>query len=262
MGGPVVQTGPFDSAEYVLNLVRVRGNDAIQTLAGDLIADDQPYTLTMLNAAYRHLQRKLVNAGIETFTKEAQLLQTPPPYYITDPGLQVYFDFLGYNDGVLMHDNPVLPVDMIAPLRMWERQSADANAPFNTATFFPMQRVTDALPSRVPATKAGIWEWRNDRIYMIGCTQITDFRLKYNCWLADLVDSSSLVMIVNSAEALAYYTIMEFCRPRGSALADVYEGKGDIAVEDMIRISARSRQRQNIRRRPYSGANHSGWGWW
>lgn len=259
-GGPVVQTGPYDTAEYILNLARVRANDAAQSLIGNLLANAQPYTYTMLNAAYRHLQRKLTNAGVETFTRETQLLQVPVAAGL-DPGLQVYCSFTGFYDGVQMHENPVLPVDMIAPLKLWERQSAPPNSTFNPANYIPMYKTTDGLPSRAQTIWLREWEWREDAIWMVGATQVIDLRFRYNCWLADLLDSTSLVMIVNCAEALAYYTVMEFCRPRGSVVADQYEALGDKAVDEMTVINSRAKQRQNHRRRPYSGGNHSGWGY-
>jgi hypothetical protein len=80
--------------------------------------------MTMLNAAYRHLQRVLVEKGAETFIDEWYFNQIPPAFYITDPGLQVYISWTGFYDGVEMHDNPVLPADMLSPLRMEERPSA------------------------------------------------------------------------------------------------------------------------------------------
>jgi hypothetical protein len=260
-GGPVVQTGPYDTAEYVLNLARVRAQDAIQSLAGNLLSDQQPFTMTMLNAGYRHLQRKLVGKGFETFIESGEMLQIPPAFYTTDPGLEVYISWTGYYDGVQMHDNPVLPPDMLAPLRMWERPSAADLSPNNSATYVPMRRTSDGLPSRCPVIYLGQWEWRGDKIYMVGAIQNTDVRLRYLKRLPDLLDPTDLVQIVNCADALAYYTVMEFCRPRGSALADVYEAKGDAEVEEMCSPNVRARQRVNYRRVPYSGGNRNGFGW-
>jgi hypothetical protein len=258
---PGVQTGPYDTAEYVLNLARVRANDAAQSLMGNLLSDNQPYTMTMLNAAYRHLQRKLTNCGVETFIGEWDMPQIVPAASITDPGLQVYLSWTGYFDGFNMHASPILPTDMIAPLRLWERPSAAPNSSINPATYTPMFRSSDGLPSRCPAIYLGQWEWRSDKIYMIGASQTTDVKLRYSRWLADLLDPTDLVLIVNGAEALAYYTVMEFCRPRGSQIADQYEALGDKAVDEMTLINVRARQRMNLRRKPYSGGNRNGWSW-
>jgi hypothetical protein len=261
MGGPVVQTGPYDTAQYVLDLARVRANDAIQSLAGNLLSNEQPFTMTMLNAGYRHLQRCLAEAGFETFIDEWYFNQIPPAYYITDPGLQVYLSWTGYYDGVEMHANPVLPADMLAPLRMEERPSAAPNSPNNSASYTPMYRTSDGLPSRTPTIYLCQWEWKSDKIYMIGATQNTDVRLRYLKRLPDLLDPTDLVQIVNCADALAYYTVMEFARPRGSPLADVYEAKGDAEVDKMTMPNVKARQRINYRRRPYSGGNRNGFGW-
>jgi hypothetical protein len=257
MGGPVVQTGPYDTAEYVLNLARVRANDAIQSLAGNLLSDSQPFTITMLNAAYRHLQRVMVEKGAETFIDEWYFNQIPPAFYITDPGLQVYISWTGFYDGVEMHDNPVLPADMLAPLRLEERPSAPDNSPNNSASYTPMARTSDGLPSRCPTVKLCQWEWKSDKIYMIGSTAYNDVRLRYIKRLPDLLDSTDLVLVVNCSDALAYYTVMEFARPRGSALADKYEMLGDAEIDKMLAPNVKARQRMNLRRRPYSGRNGS-----
>jgi hypothetical protein len=258
MGGPVVQTGPYDTAQYVLDLARVRCNDAIQSLAGNLLSNEQPFTMTMLNAAYRHLQKVLTDSSYETLIGQWDFPQIPPAFYITDPGLEVYISWTGYYDGVEMHDNPVLPADMIGPLKMSERPSAAPNSPQNSATFTPMFATSDGLPSRCPTIYLGVWEWREDKIYMKGATQYTDGRLRYNKRLPDLLDPTDLVQIVNCADSLAYYTGMEFARPRGSPLADVYEAKGDAEAAKMMSPSTRFRQRRNNRRRPYSGRSGGG----
>jgi hypothetical protein len=257
---PVVSTGPYDTAGYILQLTRSRINDAAQSLDGNLLSDQQPYTFTYLNAAYRHLQRKLTNGSMETFVRETQLLQMPPAAGL-DPGLQTYLSFTGFYDGEQMHANPVLPVDMIAPLRIWERQSGSSPSVLNPNTFIPMAKSSDGLPSRIQTIYLSQWEWREDAIWFVGSTQTNDLRLRYNAWLTDLLDSTSLVMIVNCADALAYYTAAEFAKARGSDLADNFYAMGDDVVKDMTLLDSRARQRQNHRRKPYSRGNHSGWGW-
>jgi hypothetical protein len=224
-----------------------------RSLDGDLLSDQQPFTMTMLNAGYRHLQKVLTNKSYETFVGQWDFPRIPPAFYITDPGLEVYISWTGFYDGVEMHDNPVLPADMLAPLRMQERPSAADNSPNNSASFIPMGSTSDGLPSRCPTTCLGVWEWRDDKIFMKGATQYVDGRLRYNKRLPDLLDPTDLVLIVNCADALAYYTVMEFARPRGSMLADKYELLGDAEVDSMISPNLKFRQRRNLRRRPYSG---------
>ena len=83
---PGVVTSPYDTAEYVLNLTRSLGNDAIQSLAGSLLSDAQPYTTVYLNSAYRYVQRKMANVGVQTFKKRIILTQCPIIYQgLPDP---------------------------------------------------------------------------------------------------------------------------------------------------------------------------------
>jgi hypothetical protein len=53
---PPALTAPYDSLENVLNTARVRLNDAIQQLGGDIMKDSQPFTQQMANSAWRRLQ--------------------------------------------------------------------------------------------------------------------------------------------------------------------------------------------------------------
>ena len=56
---PPILTAPYDTIESVLNLARVRINDAIASIQGDILKDNQPFTLEMANAGWRTLQEFL-----------------------------------------------------------------------------------------------------------------------------------------------------------------------------------------------------------
>src|SRR4051812_11559149 len=117
---PPSTAAPYDTAEYVLNLARAIANDAALTIDGNLLADDQPYTYVLLNQAWRTLQRKLANSGYERLLREA-VLTGFAPVLIPDPALQVYVNWSEYWNGSNVYDSPVLPQDLILPLRLWER---------------------------------------------------------------------------------------------------------------------------------------------
>ena len=117
---PGVGTTPYDSAEYVLQLMRSLGNDAAQSIAGNLLNDNQPYVVPMLNSGYRHLQRKLVSRGYQTL-KRRTVITNVLPIAVLDPGAEVAISYTGYFDGVGEHATPALPADMLMPMKllMW-----------------------------------------------------------------------------------------------------------------------------------------------
>lgn len=253
---PSFATTPYDSAEYVLNLMRSLGNDAAQSLAGNLLADNQPYVLPILNSGYRHLQRKLVLRGYQTLKKRT-VLYSVLPIGDLDPGVQVSISYSGYFDGFGNHNAPVLPADLLMPMQLKERQTGSL-LPYN-----PMVISRDGLPSRNQGIWLCDWIWQNDQIFMCGATQKNDIELLYAAFLPDLIllPTPSQVLIVRSENALGYYTLAKWAESRGSALAGSLFARGDECLKDIMAAEGLYKQRGNIRRRGYTGNAHCGWGY-
>jgi hypothetical protein len=258
---PPTATLPLDTVDTVLNFSRARINDAIQGISGNLLADTQPYTFTLLNAAFRHLQEDLANAGNPAFTNETVLFGLPV-VALNDPSVQVWMSCQYYFDGVSFYtapEAPLLPFDCILPLRLWERQSGTQNQ------FTDMNPVNDGLPDNVKTNWLGLWDWRGNAIYMPGALIERDVRIRYASYLADIASSgTALVPLIRSADALAHYVAAEFCNSRGTAedaaVGSTFAAKGMAAMKRMTNRDARREQRGNHRRQGYSNGRHSGWG--
>lgn len=254
---PVVSTGPFDTANSVLNLARVLVNDAALGIAGNLLANTQPYTFEYLNSAYRTLQKQLRDAGVEYAFKETQLLLLPA-VAAPDPTVQVYIDFTGSYNGTTFSATPVLPADLVTPLRLWER-------PSNTNAYFSdMFPASDGMESRQQTSWLFQWEWRSQKLYMIGSLAVEDLRLRYIPALPDLTDGDSEVLILESKEAIAYYVAAQWAGTRGSPLADTLFTQGKMYADKMINATSRKTQRAQHRRIPYSrrGGGARNFGTW
>lgn len=253
---PGVGTTPYDSATYVLNIARSLGNDAIQSLAGNLLADAQPYVPVYLNSGYRYLQRKLANSGYSTFKKTGWIIGVPVAAEI-DPGLRVTIGYAGTFDGVSNHATPTLPADMCWPLRLRERQTQ------TTQILQPMVAARDGLISRPQSIWLRDWYWETELIQLRGAIQVQDIEILYTPFLPELVllPEPSQVMILRAENALAAYTLWAFAFARGSALAQELLAMGDGFVREMLRSDASLKQRGNTRRQPYSRRAHFGWGW-
>lgn len=255
---PGVGTTPYDNTDYVLNIARSLGNDAIQSLAGNLLNDNQPYVPVYLNSGYRWMQRELANAGYSRFKKTVMILEVPI-IGVRDPAATVSISYTGTFDGVSNHASPVLPADMCWPLRLKERQSGTVQVPK------PMFLANDGLVSRPQSLWLRDWYWEAEEIVLCGATQVNDIQLLYTPFLPELVvageGAPSLIPILRCENALAAFTLWAFAFARGSALADSLMAMGKGFVKQMLASDSNLKQRKNTRRRGYSQRVHNGWGW-
>lgn len=244
--GTVVQTSPYDTAGYILDLTRSLINDSAQSLAGSLLSNDQPYTFPLLNAAYRDLQDELANRGVETFAQE-QILTLPavPAAVQADPATRQLLSFTGFFDGVSTQPNPVLPASLIMPLRIQERPAGTFSA------FRNVEQVTDGISGyRVPSSYLGVYDYLGDRIAFIGATNPVDILLRYMLYFPDLLDETSLMQLNRCDRALAALTAARFAQARGSPLADTFTQKAMMYIDDIANRTARRKQRMSRRRQP------------
>ena len=185
-------TPPLDNLESAVNVARVRLLDAIQALAGDIVLDTGVFTITAVNAAWRRLQELLVNFGCPWLIIEAPPLTSVPLVTSADAGVFVWISWANYFDGTNTQAAPVLPQDLIAPLKLWER-------PHGTGQFYPMDKLADGLPAVPKLAYNKSWEWRNGAIYMPGSTQIMDLRLRYAAFYADFIASVNAGVVNTTA---------------------------------------------------------------
>lgn len=221
---------PYDIVDTVLNTSRVRINDAIQSLGGDVLTDTAVFSQTLVNAAWRRLQDLLANNGFQRLKQET-IFTAVPAVTSSDYGSQVFISWSEYFDGTNPQMTPVLPQDMIAPYDLWERVSG------TTGNFTPMDQLLNGLPTTVKSTLNRVWEWREEQIYMPGATGTTDIRLRYAAYLGDFVANSPLsatpwyqqpVPIMRSLNSLAWYICSEMAKSRGDLDAGEYDA---LAIE-------------------------------
>jgi hypothetical protein len=250
---------PFDTAQYVTNAARVIVNDAGLSLAGNLLADTQPYTVTLLNMAYRTLQEDLTDAGVETMAKETTIVGITVSGAPTDPGIYAQLSYTGYNNGVANFPTTTLPTDMVGPLRLAERTTG------STQQFVPMFPVNDGLPSCAKQSRLVYWDWRGDAIWLLGALQSNDIRIRYNQFLPELIltglGSPSSVLILRSDRALAYKIAQIFAEGRGSELAASFKASYEEYLSKITRRTSRRKQRGQHRRMRYHAGSRGGWGY-
>lgn len=180
-------SAPYDTLEVIEQAARVRVNDAIVSIGGEIFMDLSVFTPTIVNVAYRRMQEFLADRGFAALTRE-KILAAVPAWTATDPGTFVWFNWANYFDGTSNQSAPVLPQDLIAPLDLFERVTG------SNSIFWKMDQVLqDGLPTANTAGGSAakrdalnrLWEWRAETVFLPGATGQTDIRLRYAGYIAD-----------------------------------------------------------------------------
>lgn len=230
---PVVGSSAYNTAAQITAIIRSLLNDA----SGNLFTDG--VLLPYVNSAYRKVQRALAAAGQETFLVD-DLLLVVPAVTTVDSSQQVVL-----NDSTAPPNQ--LPTDLLAPLDVWERPNLSAD------DFVQMSDLTGrgGLPSIVQCATLRYWEWRQDGLWFIGATQDMQIRLRYQKAFPDFTDGTSVVLIRNAQEAIAFAGAAMAALARGSPLAEQWANAAADALEDLIASTVRRDQRGGRRRQPF-----------
>lgn len=259
---PVVgPAAPYDSVNTVLNTARTRINDAIVSLGGEVLTNNQPFTQQMTITAWRKLQAFLANNGMGRFRKRC-VLSGFPVVGSQDPSAEALLNWSFYFDGVSFFyppDYQVLPQNFILPLTIGERISG------SNATFTPMSMATDGrLPDWRKRGWNGWWDWRDDGLYMPGSIYSMDLEIYYAAFLADFQAVGEVewyqqpVPIMRSLSALANYICAEFAAPRGDMDAATFIAQAEQDAKLIYNTEVRQKQRVNVSRQGFSGRNRGG----
>ncbi len=243
---PVVST-PYDSAEYVLNIARAISADAATAngLAGDILADSQPYIFPILGKIYRDLQDELISQSSEIMNKYGFLLGLEPTAF-NNPRINVTVSYLGYTYGQGLVDGTItLPPDMIKPLELWECVSGQQH-------WTPMKPVSDSIASRPTTSRFGVWDFQNDTLILPGASQTNDLKIKYMCSFPDITGPDSQIMILWSQTFLACQLVSEVSGMLGGLEAQADFAKRAIAAKArIVNRTARKEAYMAFNRQPF-----------
>jgi hypothetical protein len=249
---PVLSSTAYNTASDILNRVRVIVNDS-EIAGGDVLTDTAPFTFPLLNAAFERVQMELAKVGVETQTDEAWLIALPAVPTI-DPEARLIIDDSGTriiypnNVGNVLASSPQLPTNLILPLRLWERPTATAGF-----TGPPMRQANAGLLNLFQQTFLVDWEWQADGLRFRGATQSQDVKVKYEKQLPQLAAPTDAVPIRGVGNAAAYQAAKIFAASRGGAILAEFKIEADAEIFLLQQVSARRRQRKQVRRNPYSG---------
>lgn len=254
---PILASSAYNTAEDVLNRLRAIVNDS-EVAGGDILTDSAPYTFILLNGGYERVQLELAKVGIETFIQDWWLIGLPTMPTV-DPEARMVIDDTGcnvlYPNGVgdVFSMVPQLPTNLVLPLDLYERQTATTN------NAQKMKQPNGGLLSTEQQSFLMDWEWKADGIRTRGAVQSQDLKIVGEAQMAQLVAPTDPVPIRGVLNAAAYFAAMIFAESRGGVIAPQFKLHADEEIFLRIQISARRRQRKQVRRRPYSGRGGRGY---
>jgi hypothetical protein len=267
---PPSSSAPYPMLETSLNLARTRLNDAIASPGGDILVDGAPFTGTMVNGAWRNLQAFLCNLGYSRYKKWFMGLAYPPTASL-DPAVMNYLTWTEFSDGISLYTDNVglLPQDLIAPLRVMERQNNGAvtySATVQNMRFTPMMLCPDGLPEGMKRPWNGFFSWENDALVFPGSLRSMDFKIEYAAYSADFLtvdnilgNGSSItpanmpVPIMRSESALANYICAECSVGRDDVDAPTFLAAAEKDAKLLMNNSdVKLKQRRPLQRRAYA----------
>lgn len=256
---PPAPSQPSDTVDSVLNSVRVRMNDAIESIGGDILTDNQPFTQEYTNNAWRRLQFFLLNLGYSPF-KAPLVLYAFPVVASTDPASWTSLTWSYFFDGVSYYAPPVvgvLPANLILPLRVSERITG------SNSNWSPMAMAKDQLPAIRKTAGNGWWLWENGTLYMPGSTYSMDLRFEYSAFYPDFLTVGSVQWYQQTVpwqykNALSYYICAEAAGARDDMDGDPFTLKAEQEARLIFNQEVSQKQRVPTQRRPYSGGNGGG----
>jgi hypothetical protein len=228
---PVLPTTAYSQAEDALTLARALVNDTSGAVFTDTLL------MPLLNSAYRGLQRELAENGVSVLMEQQDLeLDQNVSSGVT-------------NTEISDVSSPQLPTDCLMPHVLWERATANTGD-----VFVPMEKFTSGggMLNLQPSSYLRLWEWREDKINLIGATQSVTVRVRYEKVLPSLTIGTDPVQIRSATDALGYATAALAARSRGArALAVDLLGAAQTAIENLINRYIRPEQTTGRRRKPY-----------
>jgi hypothetical protein len=246
---PVVAQGPFPLVENALQCARVICNDAAQSILGNLLADNQPFTLPMCDLAFKTMRKMLTQHGVNSLVKYATASNLLP-VATTDPTTQVQLMYSGYFDGVQNWASPTLPSDMIEPLEVWER--AHVSVGVNTSSWQPVTQAADSISTRAQVASFRIWDWENNILFLPGAVQPNDLKFKYLIATPRLISTTQQIPIVDCEMAMGALIAELLSMGRGGAEATAqFHARAEAEVTLLANPTAQKDQFASYNRRPF-----------
>lgn len=214
------------------------GNGVVSiVIQGDVFTDQ--VLLNFANKAYRKVQGRLLASGSKSMTSET------------------YFTIPANATQILDTTNPQLPVDFLAPRDLAERISTSG------LSYSPMQvvNVLPSFPTSVTLARNGLYAWYEDGIYLPGCVNAMDMRLRYFVAFPDISGADGVFTIRGCQDSIASKTAELAAASRGATALSYLQGMFEDDLKDLLNLQVHARNYLPGRRKPNNFSRNSG-GYW
>jgi hypothetical protein len=241
----------FYTSEEVLTAARFLLNDAQGSAAGQLLADNTPYTWGLLNLCYDNLQDDLEDSNVES-AMYAEDVITIPVSNSQDPAAQCRLGYDGFVDSNgFFYEAPTLPEYLIEPLQITQRISGQ-NAPF-----VPVKQRLGGLGTGY-GPYLYEWEFRQNSVYFTGAAAVgLDLKVRYIPSLPALAQPTAenpaypTIWFARCGGLLSYNVAAEFAEIRGAANAPNLRAKYNAKLQVIANKTSKRENQTQTRRRGY-----------
>ena len=241
---PVVASAPYPRVSDTLIAAKALCNDMAQSVLGNMLADNQPFVLPLCDLAHKTLRKMLARAGVNTYF-EYQVITGLTASATSDPTVQMQLTYTGYFNGGEPASTPALPSDLLEPLELWERQSATINR------WSPMKQAADSITCAQIESAFGLWDWESDILYLPGCSQSNDIKLKYLKVTPRLTSTNQQIPIMDCDMAMGALIAELLSASRGGAAAAAFHARAADEVALLVDPTAKKEQYGTYVRRPF-----------
>ena len=180
--------------------------------AGLIMSNANPDLQTFMYSAIEEIFSDLRNVGDPELILDNYIITGIPPLTEPNPTVQVSLGYMGYFNGFQWDSTKVLPISVSKMLAMWERTSG------LNGSFAPMYPAPFGLAGIQQGNSMKYWEMRQGQIWMPGCLQETDIRLRARItfptgpYSASLDFATTYVPILDSKNAIVAKMLLLYAK--------------------------------------------------
>jgi hypothetical protein len=263
--GEIIQTPLINQSTGAVITTSV--SDVTDPVQGEIVTGEVTICATCLASAVRTVIRKMRNISSQQVLFDNLCFFNLPvinsPTYgsgAADSSVQVTLGTTGFFDGVSMNGNFLLPGTVMNITEVWERLSNSNDS------FHKLNKAENGLSGvGQSAFSMGSWEVRGNILYMNGCTQNLDIRLRGWMNIPTLAFSQSVdytqtyVPIFDSTDCVAAYCVLFYDQQQGSGSpesmqqVELDKAATEDALMDLRINQVRAMQGKSYNRKAYGG---------
>jgi hypothetical protein len=248
----------YPNLQSIADLFRFKINDTFSNSTGSgtgsgggaglIMPNSNPDLVTLLDSAIQETYSDLRNIGDPELIIDNYIIPALPALTKTDPAVQVSLAYTGFFNGFTWDSTKKLPISLSKVLMLWERQTNTQD------NFYPMTQAPFGLPGQLQGQTMKMWEMRQGQIWMPGCLQVTDIRLRgritYPEYLSpvNLNYSTTYVPILDSRNAMVSKMMVQYAMrfaPENYQMAIAEEARqmAKLQLEVVRQMQAQENQR-------------------